>query len=161
MTDNIIRVRILAADAATVQIVPVDDIRECKRCAEGNGCGGRPWFRGFARGQAITLANTAAWRSGDITELHLSSAGLNLSAALTYGLPLLVFLVALACTQTWHESQQLLAAITAVLVTPILTRPLRHRIIARCLRLERTSGSARPCRYDTAHESPTLRGRQR
>ena len=33
MNGNSIRVRILAADAATIHIVPVDDIRECRRCA--------------------------------------------------------------------------------------------------------------------------------
>lgn len=152
MTDNIIRVRILTADATTVQIVPVDDIRECKRCAEGNGCGGRPWFRGFTRGQAITLANTAAWHSGDTAELHLTSAGLNLSAVLTYGLPLLAFIATLALTRSWHEGWQILAATAAVLATPLATRPLRHRIIACCLRLERARGSAaRPCRYNQPH----------
>ena len=150
MTDNIIHVRILAADAATVQIAPVDDIRECKRCAEGNGCGGRPWFRGFKHGQPINLANTAAWRSGDTAELHLSSTGLNLSAALTYGLPLLAFLATLVCTQRWHEGWQLLAAIIAVLVTPILICPLCRRLIARCLRLERVI-QTRPCRHNTPH----------
>ncbi|MFC2504395.1 MAG: hypothetical protein ACFN4D_10200 [Cardiobacterium sp.] len=37
MTDNTIRVRITAADATTLHLVPVDDLRECRRCAEGNG----------------------------------------------------------------------------------------------------------------------------
>ncbi|WP_298644078.1 SoxR reducing system RseC family protein [uncultured Cardiobacterium sp.] len=152
MTDNTIRVRILAADAATVRLALVDDIRECKRCAEGNGCGGRPWFRGFRRGQPITLVNNGDWHSGDTAELHLTSAGLNLGAALTYGLPLLAFIATLALTRPWHEGWQILAATAAVLATPLVTRPLRHRIITRCLRLERARGSAaRPCRYNQPH----------
>ena len=87
MNDNSIRVRILAADAATIHIVPVDDIRECRRCAEGNGCGSRPWFRGFFRHGSIVLPNRDGWRAGETAELHLSAAGLNYSALLTYGLP--------------------------------------------------------------------------
>ena len=151
MTDNIIRVRILAADAATVQIVPVDDIRECNRCAEGNGCGGRPWFRGFKHGQPIKLANTAHWHSGEIVELHLSPAALNLSAVLTYGLPLLAFIAVLTCTQHWRESWQILAAVAAIILTPILTRPLHRHLITRSLHLERASNGTHPCRYNTRH----------
>ena len=65
MNGNSIRVRILAADAAIIHIVPVDDIRECRRCAEGNGCGNRPWFRGFFRHGSIVLPNRDGWRAGE------------------------------------------------------------------------------------------------
>jgi len=142
MTDNIIRVRILAADAATVQIVPVDDIRECKRCAEGNGCGNRPWFRGFFRNGSITLPNRDGWRAGEIAELHLSAAGLNYSALLTYGLPLATFILALAATQSLAEPLQLLAACIALTAAIVAARPLCNAIIRRHLRLERRHARA-------------------
>ena len=137
MTDNTIRVRITAADATTLHLVPVDDIRECRRCAEGNGCGNRPWFRGFFRNGSIALPNRDGWRAGETAELHLSAAGLNYSALLTYGLPLAAFLLALVTTQTLAEPLQLLAACAALTAAIVAARPLCQVIIRRHLRLER------------------------
>ena len=137
MNDNSIRVRILAADAATIHIVPVDDIRECRRCAEGNGCGSRPWFRGFFRHGSIVLPNRDGWRTGETAELHLSAAGLNISALVTYGLPLAAFLTALLATQTLAEPLQLLAASAALATAVAAVRPLGRIIIRRHLWLER------------------------
>ena len=142
MTDNTIRVRIIAADATTLHLVPVDDIRECRRCAEGNGCGNRPWFRGFFRNGSITLPNRDGWRAGEIAELHLSAAGLNYSALLTYGLPLATFILALAATQSLAEPLQLLAACIALTAAIVAARPLCNAIIRRHLRLERRHARA-------------------
>ena len=142
MTDNTIRVRILAADAATIHIVPVDDIRECRRCAEGNGCGNRPWFRGFFRNGSIALPNRDGWRTGETAELHLSAAGLNISALVTYGLPLAAFLGALLVTQTFSEPLQLLTASAALATAVAAVRPLGRIIIRRHLRLERRHARA-------------------
>ena len=142
MTDNTIRVRITAADATTLHLVPVDDIRECRRCAEGNGCGNRPWFRGFFRNGSITLPNRDGWRAGEIAELHLSAAGLNYSALLTYGLPLATFILALAATQSLAEPLQLLAACIALTAAIVAARPLCNAIIRRHLRLERRHARA-------------------
>ena len=142
MTDNTIRVRITAADAATIHIVPVDDIRECRRCAEGNGCGSRPWFRGFFRHGSIVLPNRDGWRTGETAELHLSAAGLNISALVTYGLPLAAFLLALVTTQTLAEPLQLPAACSALAATIVAARPLCRVIIRRHLRLERRHARA-------------------
>lgn len=142
MRDNSIRVRILAADAATIHIVPVDDIRECRRCAEGKGCGNRPWFRGFFRNGSIILPNRDGWRAGETAELHLSAAGLNYSALLTYGLPLAAFLLALVTTQTLAEPLQLLAACAALAAAIVAARPLCRVIIRRHLRLERRHARA-------------------
>lgn len=142
MRDNSIRVRILTADAATIHIVPVDDIRECRRCAEGNGCGSRPWFRGFFRHGSIVLPNHDGWRAGETAELHLSAAGLNYSALLTYGLPLAAFILTLAATQPLTEPLQLLAACSALAAAIVAARPLCHAIIRRHLRLERRHARA-------------------
>ena len=142
MTDNTIRVRITAADATTLHLVPVDDIRECRRCAEGNGCGNRPWFRGFFRNGSIALPNRDGWRAGETAELHLSAAGLNISALVTYGLPLATFLAALQATQTLAEPLQLLAASTALAAAVAAVRPLGRIIIRRHLWLERRHARA-------------------
>ena len=133
MNGNSIRVRILAADAAIIHIVPVDDIRECRRCAEGNGCGNRPWFRGFFRNGSIALPNRDGWRAGETAELHLSATGLNISALVTYGLPLAAFLTALLATQTFAEPLQLLAASVALAAAVAAVRPLGRIIIRRHL----------------------------
>ena len=142
MNGNSIRVRILAADAAIIHIVPVDDIRECRRCAEGNGCGSRPWFRGFFRHGSIVLPNRDGWRAGETAELPLSAAGLNYSALLTYGLPLAAFLLALVATQALAEPLQLLIACAALAAAIVAARPLCHAIIRRHLRLQRRHARA-------------------
>lgn len=142
MTDNTIRVRIISADADTIYIVPVDDIRECRRCAEGNGCGNRPWFRGFFRNGSIALPNRGQWKSSETAELHLSATGLNLSACATYGLPLAAFLAALIATQALAEPLQLLAATLALLAAIAIVRPLGRFIIRRHVWLERRHARA-------------------
>ena len=142
MTDNTIRVRIIAADADTIHIVPVDDIRECRRCAEGEGCGNRPWFRGFFRNGSIALPNREQWKTSETADLSLSSSGLNYSAFLTYGLPLAAFILALIASQALPEPLQLLIACLALAAAILVARPLCHHIIRRHLRLERRHARA-------------------
>ncbi|MDO4643475.1 MAG: SoxR reducing system RseC family protein [Cardiobacteriaceae bacterium] len=134
--DNPIRVRVLAADTDTIRIAPMDDVQDCKRCAEGNGCGNRPWFRGFFYSGYMVLPNQGNWRDGDYAELLLSSRGLNLSAFLIYGFPLLMLLLVLFLTRSFSEGWQVFFLFLALLVTPFVSRMLSGCIVVRYVRLQ-------------------------
>jgi len=83
-----------------------------------------------------------AEKSWGEAELHLSAAGLNYSALLTYGLPLAAFLLALVATQALAEPLQLLIACAALAAAIVAARPLCRVIIRRHLRLQRRHARA-------------------
>lgn len=137
MDTLIIPVRIEHADPHHLLVRPQDDIADCPKCARGEGCGGKPWFRGlFANRAALRVPQgTPPLAAGDNAELHLPARILNTLTALTYGAPLAAFLLTLMLTQTLSPALQLLSAVPCAALAHIPAQHGARRLLLRRLRL--------------------------
>lgn len=152
MTDDlIIPVRIIAVDAERLTLDIPDNAEVCPRCARGEGCGARPWFRGFFRAKRMVLPRSGdmAWQAGDDARLQVAARVLQRLLYLVYGVPLAVFLLTLLVLHDVGEFWQLCAAIVATLFAATLARRHGERRLARALRLlpETNTCVAAPQKY--------------
>lgn len=132
-----IPVRIIACHAHTLTIRPQDPQESCPKCARGEGCGARPWFRGLFKNRAdLHLPRDPhPWQNGDRATLHLPAAILNRATALTYGIPLLTFLLALTLTQTLAPAAQLALSLALAAASHLPARRYSEHLLITHLHL--------------------------
>lgn len=141
-----ISVQIIAADAKTLSILPLDEQQDCPRCQAGQGCGTMPWFRGLFRDRApLILAQTTPPLSvGDAAVLSLEADTINRLSFLSYAAPLIAFILTLWLSHNaLAEWAQLLLALSAMAAAFLYSRRLANRLLRRQLRLS-PAGHRRP-----------------
>ncbi|UJF24760.1 SoxR reducing system RseC family protein [Suttonella sp. R2A3] len=145
-----IEVTISAVDDQWVSVMPSNEIEDCPKCQAGEGCGGRPWFRGFFRQRhAIRLAQTTPpLNIGDHALLELPSTALNRASFLTYGLPLVLFILSIAATQSLvSEGLQVLIATTLLGLSGFVGYAINHHRLRQQLFLKPLT----PQKHPTIH----------
>lgn len=132
-----IPVKIMSVDGDFLSLEILDVAEVCPQCARGEGCGARPWFRGFFRSSRVSLPRLhhESWQPGDHGLLHIPTAILHRLMLHVYGWPLLAFVSALFLLRHCAESMQLVGAIMATLLAAFLSRRYAERRLRRALRL--------------------------
>ena len=138
MNTLVLPVRIARRDARYLYLEAQNPMDTCEKCARGEGCGARPWFRGlFKANTPLRLAhdNQPHWQENDLAALHLPAAILTRIAALTYGAPLAAFMLALFLTRAYHEGTQLLFALILAAASLLPARYYGEHLLKRHLHL--------------------------
>lgn len=142
-----IPVRIIAieADSLVLEILEAADV--CPQCARGEGCGARPWFRGLFKNRAVLQLprDHHPWQADAPAVLHLPAPILTRLTALTYGVPLLIFLLTLALTQSLPPAVQLILSLIGAAVGHLPAHRYSEHLLMRHLRLTPASPEPPVC----------------
>lgn len=143
-----IPVRIRAVHAHTLTVSPDDNAQDCPKCARGEGCGARPWFRGLFKNRAVLQLprDHHPWQTDAPAVLHLPAPILTRLTALTYGVPLLIFLLTLALTQSLPPAAQLILSLIGAAVGHLPAHRYSEHLLMRHLRLTPANPEP-PARY--------------
>lgn len=132
-----IPVTIERVDAHHLFLRTHDSTDDCPQCARGEGCGTRPWFRGLRQSRNLLRIprNPHPWQTGERAVLQLPARILNRIALLTYGVPLIIFLLTLAASQSLAPILQILPALLLAAFSVIPARRYGERLIGTHLSL--------------------------
>ena len=139
----IIPVKVASSDTHYLHLDILDAINACPQCARGEGCGTRPWFRGFFCDTRIILphSNDGFWQPGDRGTLHIPTVLLHQLILHVYGWPLFMFINMIFLLRHCTESLQLAGSIMVALLASFLSRCYaEHRL--RCAMFLRPRGES-------------------
>lgn len=131
----IILVKVASSDANFLHLDILDTADSCPHCARGEGCGARPWFRGFFRSNHVVLpcSHNESWQPGDLGTLYIPTAILHQLMLQVYGWPLFTFIGTIFLLHHCTESLQFVGSIMAALLATFLSRRYAERRLQRAL----------------------------